>query len=118
MARRLPQVLGQLEIAGGAASDALVALAAMGHGAELVTRGARVWSTYIGPVLPKLSPASRQKGRLRGEAVDDPVAALLGVGESDVGVDLEGLATGVAAVGLDGGVVDALGLEPGEEEVT
>jgi hypothetical protein len=33
----------------------------------------------------------------------------LGVGEGEPGVDLKGLATGVPAVGLDGGVVDALG---------
>jgi hypothetical protein len=59
MARRLPQAPGQLEIAGGAVSDALVAVAAVGHGSELATRGARVWSTHIGPVLPKLSPVSR-----------------------------------------------------------
>ena len=41
----------------------------------------------------------------------------LGVGEGEAAVDLQGLAAGVAAVGLDEGVVDALGLEPGEQEV-
>jgi len=42
---------------------------------------------------------------------------VLCVGERDPGVDLERLAGGVPGVGLDQGVVDALGLEPGEEEV-
>jgi hypothetical protein len=42
---------------------------------------------------------------------------LLGVSEGEAGVDLQGLAGGVAAVGLDERVVDALGLEPGEQEV-
>ena len=46
-----------------------------------------------------------------------PVRILLGVGEGDPGVDLQRLAAGVAAVGLDEGVVDALGFEPGEEEL-
>lgn len=45
-AKRLPDVLSQLGIAGGAVFDALVALAAVEHGAELVTRDARARSTY------------------------------------------------------------------------
>lgn len=43
---RLPQVLAQLEIAGGAVYDALVALAAAEHGATLATRDARAKDTY------------------------------------------------------------------------
>ena len=42
---------------------------------------------------------------------------LLRVGEGEAAVDLERLAAFVSAVGLDEGVVDALGLEPGEQEV-
>jgi predicted nucleic acid-binding protein len=45
-ARRLPDVLSRLGIAGGAAYDALVALAAAEHGAELATRDARAKPTY------------------------------------------------------------------------
>lgn len=52
------------------------------------------------------------------EAVDDLVIGGLGVGEGEAGVDLEGLAVPVAGVGLDERVVDALGLEPGEQEVS
>jgi len=43
---RLPQVLSRLGIAGGAVYDALVALAALEHGAHLATRDARAKSTY------------------------------------------------------------------------
>ncbi len=43
---RLPDVLGRLRIAGGAVYDALVALAAAEHGAELATRDARAKTTY------------------------------------------------------------------------
>ncbi len=43
---RLPEVLGQLGIAGGAVYDALVALAALEHGADLATRDARAKATY------------------------------------------------------------------------
>lgn len=43
---RLPEVLSRLGIAGGAVYDALVALAAAEHGAELATRDARAASTY------------------------------------------------------------------------
>ena len=46
VAGRLPQVLGKLGIAGGAAYDALVALAAAEHGADLATRDGRARSTY------------------------------------------------------------------------
>jgi predicted nucleic acid-binding protein len=45
-ARRLPDVLSRLEIAGGAVYDALVALAAHEHGAALATRDARAGATY------------------------------------------------------------------------
>jgi len=41
---------------------------------------------------------------------------LLGAGQGEAGVDLQGLAGGVAAAGLER-VVDALGLEPGKQEV-
>ncbi len=45
-ARRLPAVLSRLEISGGAVYDALVALAAVEHGASLVTRDLRAKATY------------------------------------------------------------------------
>lgn len=45
-ARGLPDTLSRLGIAGGAAYDALVALAAREHGAPLATRDARARSTY------------------------------------------------------------------------
>jgi predicted nucleic acid-binding protein len=40
------QALGRLGIAGGAVYDALVALAALEHGADLATRDARAKATY------------------------------------------------------------------------
>jgi predicted nucleic acid-binding protein len=43
---RLPEVLAELEIAGGAVYDGLVALAAAEHGAVLATRDARAKGTY------------------------------------------------------------------------
>ena len=46
VAGRLPDVLSQLGISGGAVYDALVALAAAEHGAELATRDARARATY------------------------------------------------------------------------
>ena len=46
VAGRLPEVLARLGIAGGAVYDALVALAALEHGADLATRDARAKSTY------------------------------------------------------------------------
>ena len=46
VARRLPDVLGRLGIAGGAVYDALVALAAVEHGADLATRDVRARDTY------------------------------------------------------------------------
>lgn len=46
VARRLPDVLGRLGIAGGAVYDALVALAAIEHDAALATRDARAKATY------------------------------------------------------------------------
>ena len=45
-AGRVPEVLSQLGIAGGATYDGLVALAAREHGAELATRDARARATY------------------------------------------------------------------------
>jgi predicted nucleic acid-binding protein len=45
-ARSVPDVLSRLGIAGGAVYDALVALAAVEHGASLATRDARAKSTY------------------------------------------------------------------------
>jgi toxin FitB len=45
-AATLPDVLSRLGIAGGAVYDALVALAAAEHGAELATRDARARVTY------------------------------------------------------------------------
>jgi len=46
VAGSLPEVLGRLGIAGGAVYDALVALAAVQHGADLATRDARARATY------------------------------------------------------------------------
>jgi predicted nucleic acid-binding protein len=43
---RIAEVLGQLGIVGGAVYDALVALAAVEHDAELATRDARAKATY------------------------------------------------------------------------
>ena len=45
-ARRLPDTLSRLGIAGGAVYDALVALAAKEHGVALATRDARARGTY------------------------------------------------------------------------
>lgn len=45
-ALRLTHVLSRLEIAGGAVYDALVALAAVEHDADLATRDARARDTY------------------------------------------------------------------------
>ncbi|MHB8246701.1 MAG: PIN domain-containing protein [Acidimicrobiales bacterium] len=45
-ARRLPDVLSRMEIAGGAVYDALVALAAVEHKVDLATRDARARDTY------------------------------------------------------------------------
>jgi predicted nucleic acid-binding protein len=43
---RLPEILGELGIVGSAVYDALVALAAAEHDAELATRDARAKATY------------------------------------------------------------------------
>ena len=43
---RLPDVLGKFQIAGGAVYDALIALAAIDHGADLATRDQRARATY------------------------------------------------------------------------
>jgi len=45
-ARKLPDMLSRLGLAGGAVYDALVALAAQQHGAVLATRDARARGTY------------------------------------------------------------------------
>jgi len=45
-ARRFARVLGDLQIAGGATYDALVALAAVDHDVPLATRDARAKDTY------------------------------------------------------------------------
>lgn len=45
-ATRLPELLSERGIAGGAVYDALVALAAVEHDAELATRDARATATY------------------------------------------------------------------------
>lgn len=46
VAGRLPEVCARMGIAGGAIYDALVALAALEHDAELATRDARAKATY------------------------------------------------------------------------
>ena len=46
LARKLPDTLSRLGIAGGAVYDALVALAAKEHGAALATRDSRARGTY------------------------------------------------------------------------
>lgn len=46
LSARVPDVLGELGVAGGAAYDALVALAALDNGAELATRDLRARATY------------------------------------------------------------------------
>lgn len=45
-ARHLPDLLSRMEIVGGAVYDALVALAAVEHKADLATRDARAKDTY------------------------------------------------------------------------
>jgi len=45
-ARRLPDVLSRMDIAGGAVYDALVGLAAVEHKVDLATRDARARDTY------------------------------------------------------------------------
>ena len=56
----------------------------------------------------------RRSPRLRFMSPAGPpiVVAMLGVGQGEAGVHLQGLAAGVAAVGLDEHVVNAPGLEP------
>ncbi len=44
--KKLPRVLSELGISGGAVYDALVALAAVEHGADLATRDLRARTTY------------------------------------------------------------------------
>lgn len=46
LSARLPALLAEHDIVGGAVYDALVALAALEHGAELATRDARALETY------------------------------------------------------------------------
>lgn len=61
-ARRIPEILGHLGIAGGAVYDALVALAAVEHGSDLATRDARAKPTYeiVGAdvIIPGWGPRS------------------------------------------------------------
>lgn len=45
-AARLPEILAELGVVGGAVYDAMVALAALEHDAELATRDARARRTY------------------------------------------------------------------------
>ena len=45
-AEQIPETLGRLGIAGGAVYDAIVALAAAEHGADLATRDGRAKATY------------------------------------------------------------------------
>jgi predicted nucleic acid-binding protein len=52
VARRFPDLLSRLGIAGGAVYDALVALAAREHGASLATRDARAKPTYEAVGVP------------------------------------------------------------------
>ena len=47
---------------------------------------------------------------LHGELADDAVVAGLGVRQGETAVDFQRGAGGVAGVGLDEGIVDALGL--------
>jgi toxin FitB len=58
--RRLPVVLAELGIVGGAVYDALVALAALEHGAQLATRDARARDTYERIGVDVLVAASTQ----------------------------------------------------------
>jgi hypothetical protein len=53
---------------------------------------------------------------LRRKVADGVVVALLGVGQGEAGVDLQELADGVTAVGLDERVIDAY-FKPREQEV-
>jgi toxin FitB len=62
-AARIPELLGRLGIAGGAVYDALVALAALEHGAELATRDVRAKATYetvgVRVVVARTSPPAQ-----------------------------------------------------------
>ena len=55
--KQLPQRLAELDIAGGAVHDALVALAAAEHGVSLATRDARARQTYERVGVPVVLPA-------------------------------------------------------------
>jgi hypothetical protein len=74
-------------------------------------------SVCYGPALLSVSPAANWDNLQTGKRLIAFVVAVLGVGEGQAAVDFQGLSAGVAAVGLDEGVVDALGLQPGEQEV-
>jgi toxin FitB len=60
-ARRLPDALSRLGIAGGAVYDALVALAAKEHGTPLATRDSRARGTYEAVGVPVIVVTSRPK---------------------------------------------------------
>jgi toxin FitB len=60
-ARRLPDTLSRLGIAGGAVYDALVALAAKEHGTPLATRDSRARGTYEAVGVPVIVVTSRPK---------------------------------------------------------
>lgn len=70
------------------------------------------------PSPPERVPRGKLAAWSDGKASDGVVVAVLGVSEGEPVVDLGRFAAGVAAVGLDQGVVEPLGLEPGEEEVS
>src|SRR5664280_2591590 len=71
----------------------------------------------VGLILGSVSSGARWFGCLYGETGDRFLVGVLGVAERHPGVDLQRGAGRVSGVGLDQGVVDALGFEPGEQEV-
>src|SRR5674536_219406 len=71
----------------------------------------------VGLILGSVSSGARWFGCLYGETGDRFLVGGLGVAERHPGVDLQRGAGRVSGVGLDQGVVDALGFEPGEQEV-
>ena len=66
-ARRLPDLLARLGIAGSAVCDTLVALAALDKDAELATRGARARDTYerVGVCVVAVAPSAELLGAHR-----------------------------------------------------
>jgi toxin FitB len=65
-ARKLPDTLARLGVAGGAVYDALVALAAKEHGAPLATRDARARGTYDAVGVEVIAVTSAGAGAGRG----------------------------------------------------